>query len=106
MLLRGEIMRSKFRKSYENPEPMEPGRITNIYFTMNDVNHTFKKGHKIMVQIQSSWFPLFDRNPHKFIDIYNANESDYQKAIQRIYISKEFPSGLILDVLNSSNQSK
>jgi putative CocE/NonD family hydrolase len=106
MLLRGEIMRSKFRNSYENPEPMEPGKITNIHFTMNDVNHTFKKGHKIMVQIQSSWFPLFDRNPHKFIDIYKAKESDYQKAAQRIYISKEFPSSLILNILNLSNQSK
>jgi putative CocE/NonD family hydrolase len=106
MLLRGEIMRSKFRNSYENPEPMEPGKITNIHFTMNDVNHTFKKGHRIMVQIQGSWFPLFDRNPHKFIDIYNASESDYQKAVQRIYISKEFPSSLILNILHSSNQSK
>ncbi len=103
MLVRAEIMRSKFRNSFENPEPMEPGRVTNIHFTMNDVNHTFKKGHKIMVHIQSSWFPLFDRNPHTFIDIYNANESDFQKATQRIYMSKEFPSGLILNVLNSTN---
>jgi putative CocE/NonD family hydrolase len=103
MLVRAEIMRSKFRNSYENPEPMEPGKITNIYFTMNDVNHTFKKGHKIMVHIQSSWFPLFDRNPHKCIDIYNARKSDFQKATQRIYISKEFPSGLILNILNSSS---
>ncbi len=99
MFLRGEIMRGKFRKSYERPEPMEPGRITNIKFVMNDLNHTFKKGHKIMVQIQSSWFPLFDRNPQKFIDIYKADEDDFQKTTQRIYFSKTYPSGLILNIL-------
>ena len=100
MLLRGEIMRGKFRNSYENIEPMEPGRITNIKFTMNDLNHTFKKGHKIMVQIQSSCFPLFDRSPQKFVNIYDADESDFQKETQRIYFSKRYPSGVILNVVN------
>jgi hypothetical protein len=99
MLLRGEIMRAKFRNSYENPEPMEPGKIANINFSLNDLNHTFKKGHKIMVQIQSSWFPLFDRNPQKFTNIYNADEADFQKATQRVYFSKKYPSGVILNVL-------
>lgn len=99
MLLRGEIMRGKFRNSFEQPEPMEPGKITNIKFTMNDLNHTFKKGHKMMVQIQSSWFPLFDRNPQKFIDIYSAEDRDFQKVTQRIYLSKKYPSGLILNIL-------
>jgi putative CocE/NonD family hydrolase len=104
MLLRAEILRGKFRNSYEKPEPMEPGRITHIQFTMNDVNHTFKKGHRIMVHIQSSWFPLFDRNPQKFVDIYNADESDFQIATQRIYFSSQYPSGLILNVLNEPNE--
>jgi putative CocE/NonD family hydrolase len=99
ILLRGEILRGKFRNSYEKPEPMEPGEITHIKFTMNDVNHTFQKGHRIMVQIQSSWFPLFDRNPQKFVDVYHADESDFQIAMQRVYFSSQYPSGLILNVL-------
>ncbi len=104
MLIRGEILRGKFRNSYEKPEPMEPGKITHITFTMNDVNHTFKKGHRIMVHIQSTWFPLFDRNPQKFTDIYNADDSDFQSAAQRIYFSRQYPSGLIFNVLNEPNK--
>jgi putative CocE/NonD family hydrolase len=104
MLLRGEILRGKFRNSYEKPEPMEPGKITHIKFTMNDVNHTFKKGHRIMVHVQSTWFPLFDRNPQKFVDIYNADESDFQIAAQRIYFSSQYPSGLILNVLEQPKE--
>jgi putative CocE/NonD family hydrolase len=100
MLLRGEILRGKFRNSYEKPESMKPGKITHIKFTMNDVNHTFKKGHRIMVHIQSSWFPLFDRNPQKFVDIYNADESDFQIATQRVYFSSQYPSGLMVNVLD------
>lgn len=98
MLLRGEIMRGKFRSSLETVEPMEPGKITRITFSLVDVHHTFKKGHKIMVQIQSSWFPIFDRNPQKFTDIYNASAEDFQKATQRIYFSKTHPSGIIVYV--------
>lgn len=99
MLLRGEIFRAKFRRSYENPQPLKPGEITAVEFTLNDVCHTFLKGHKIMVQVQSSWFPLFDRNPQTFADIYNAKEEDFQKAAQRVYRSEKFPSGLVLGVL-------
>lgn len=98
MLLRGEIMRGKFRNSLEKTEPMEPGKITHIKFTMVDVCHTFIKGHKIMVQIQSSWFPIFDRNPQKYIDIYNASVEDFQKATQRVYFSKQHPSGIVVYV--------
>jgi predicted acyl esterase len=61
-----------------------------------DISHTFKKGHRIMIQIQSSWFPLFDRNPQKFVDIYNADENDFQKTEQRVYFSKDYPSRIIL----------
>ncbi len=92
MLVRADIMRSKYRNSYENPEPMVPNKITQIKINLNDICHTFLKGHKIMVQIQSSWFPMFDRNPQKFVDIYTATKSDFQKAIQRVYFSKEYPS--------------
>ena len=96
MLVRGNILRGKFRESLEEPKPFIPGKVTNIKFDLLDINHTFKKGHRIMIQIQSSWFPLFDRNPQKFVDIYNAKDSDFQKAVQRVYFSKEYPSRIIL----------
>ena len=99
MLVRGEIMRGKFRNSLENPEAFIPGKVTKVKFTLNDSHHTFLKGHKIMVQIQSSWFPLFDRNPQTFCDIYNADEKDFVKATQRVYHSKRFPSKIRLRVL-------
>jgi len=96
MLVRGNILRGKFRESLETPEPFEPGEIVNVRFNLMDISHTFKKRHKIMIQIQSSWFPLFDRNPQKFADIYHAGESDFQKAVNRVYFSREYPSRIIL----------
>ncbi|HKS10814.1 MAG TPA: CocE/NonD family hydrolase [Pyrinomonadaceae bacterium] len=87
MLVRGEPMRARFRNSFSKPEAMDPGKITKIEFTLPDVNHAFQRGHRIMVQIQSSWFPLVDRNPQNFVDIYRATEADFQKATQRIYHS-------------------
>jgi putative CocE/NonD family hydrolase len=98
MMVRGEVLRGKFRNSYENPEPFVPDEITNIRFDIRDINHSFLKGHRIMVQIQSSWFPLVDRNPQTFTDIYNADEEDFQKATQRLYLSSEYPSYLELNV--------
>jgi len=95
MLVRGEPMRARFRKSFENPEPMAPNKVEKIEYTMPDVNHTFMKGHRVMVQIQSSWFPLVDRNPQKFVNIYTAKESDFQKATQHVYHS----SRLIVNVV-------
>ena len=85
MLVRGEIMRGKFRNSFSVPEAFVPNKPTPVKFELPDVAHTFKKGHKLMIQIQSSWFPLADRNPQKFIDIYKANKSDFQKATIKIY---------------------
>lgn len=85
MLVRGEIMRGKFRNSFEKPEPFVPGKITEVKYTMPDVAHTFKKGHKLMIQVQSSWFPIMDRNPQKFVDIYKCDDSDFQKSSIRIY---------------------
>ena len=95
MLVRGEPMRARFRKSFENPEPMAPNKVEKIEYAMPDVNHTFVKGHRVMVQIQSSWFPLVDRNPQKFVNIYTAKESDFQKATQHVYHS----SRLIVNVV-------
>jgi len=99
MMVRGEIMRGKFRNSLETPEPFVPNKITKVKFTINDVHHTFLKGHKMMVQVQSSWFPLFDRNPQTFCDIFNADESDFQKATQKVYHSEKYPSKIVVKVL-------
>jgi putative CocE/NonD family hydrolase len=100
MLLRGDIMRGKFRNSFENPEPFIPNQVTKVEFTLNDVYHTFLRGHRIMVQVQSSWFPLFDQNPQKFVDIYNATNEDFQKATQRVYRVEEFPSNLKVNLIH------
>jgi putative CocE/NonD family hydrolase len=93
-LVRGDVMRGKFRNSLEKPEPFVPGEPTAVNFTMNDVAHTFRPGHKIMIQVQSSWFPMVDRNPQKFVDINKADESDFQKATQRVYRTGQMPSHL------------
>ena len=98
-LVRAEIMRGKFRNNYENPEPFVPGKISEVKINLNDVCHTFKKGHKIMVQVQSSWFPLADRNPQKFMRIPDADEKDFQKATIRIYHDGDHASKIILPVL-------
>lgn len=84
LLVRGEIMRGKYRNSFSVPEAFEPGKPTTVKFELPDVAHTFKKGHKLMIQIQSSWFPLADRNPQKFMNIYKAEEKDFQKATIKI----------------------
>ncbi|MEO8371992.1 MAG: CocE/NonD family hydrolase [Candidatus Solibacter sp.] len=84
-LVRGEPFRGKFRKSFEKPVPFEPGKPDRITFDMPDIAHTFRAGHRIMVQIQSSWFPLTDRNPQKFMEIPKALNSDFVKATQRVY---------------------
>ena len=84
-LVRGEVMRGKFRESLETPKPFEPGKPTMMKFTLPDVNHTFRAGHKFMIQVQSSWFPLVDRNPQTFVDIYRASVQDFQPATQRLY---------------------
>ncbi|MFY9234611.1 MAG: CocE/NonD family hydrolase [Fimbriimonadaceae bacterium] len=99
MMVRGEPMRAKYRNSWSKPEPLRPGKIEKVQFVLPDVCHTFKKGHKMMVQIQSSWFPLIDRNPQKFINIYKAKASDFQRATQRIYLSGKTASRITAAVL-------
>jgi uncharacterized protein len=84
-LVRGEPFRAKFRNSWEKPEPLAPGKETDIDFTMPDLFHTFRRGHRIMIQVQSSWFPLVDRNPQTFTDIPNARPEDFQKATEQIF---------------------
>lgn len=93
-LLRGEPFRAKFRNSWEKPEPLTPGKMTEIDFTMPDVMHTFRKGHRIMVQVQSSWFPLTDRNPQVFTDIPNAKPEDFKPATEEVFHQKDAASGV------------
>jgi putative CocE/NonD family hydrolase len=100
MLVRGEIMRGKYRNSFEKPEPFVPGLVTPVNYALPDVAHTFKKGHRIMIQVQNSWFPLADRNPQKFMDIYQAESGDFQKATHRIFHDVHNASAIIVNVLN------
>ena len=93
-LLRGEPFRAKFRNSWEKPEPLIPGKETDINFAMPDIFHTFRRGHRIMVQVESSWFPLTDRNPQTFTDIPYAKPEDFQKATEQIFHQKDAASGV------------
>lgn len=99
MLVRGEIIRGRYRNSFSKPEPFKPNKVERVKFALPDVAHTFKKGHKIMVQIQSSWFPLVDRNPQKFVNIYECDDSDFQKATIRIHHDVTNSSNIILPVI-------
>lgn len=99
MLVRGEIMRGRFRKSFEKPEAFKPGAVETVRFELPDIAHRFLKGHRLMVQIQSSWFPLADRNPQNFVDIYTATDSDYQPATISIFHDNKNASSVILPIL-------
>ena len=87
-------MRGKFRDSLETPSPFVPGHPTRVARSMNDVFHTFKKGHRVMVQLQSTWFPLMDRNPQVFMDINKAAATDYRKATHTVFHDATRPSGI------------
>ncbi len=99
MLLAGNVFRSKFRNSYTYPEPVIPDQIMNIKYDLLDKSHTFKKGHRIMVQIQSTWFPLISLNPGKFCNIFEAVGSDFQKTTQKVYRCSVFPTYIELNVV-------
>lgn len=95
MMVRSEVIRGRFRNSYEHPEPFVPDQPTKVTFELQDVLHNFQAGHRIMVQVQSTWFPLVDRNPQKYVDnIFKAKEKDFMKATQRVYRSRKHPSCL------------
>ncbi|MCB9082543.1 MAG: CocE/NonD family hydrolase [Lewinellaceae bacterium] len=99
MLVRGEILRGRFRNSFEHPEPFIPNQVTEVSVQLPDVAHTFKKGHRIMIQVQNSWFPLADRNPQKFVDIYHCGPEDFQQATHRIFHDSFRPSQVRVKVL-------
>jgi hypothetical protein len=98
-LVRGEPFRGKFRNSFEKPEPFKPGEVTRVKFTMPDTLHTFRPGHRIMIQVQSTWFPLVDRNPQTFCDIYTADEGDFKKQTHRVHRAAGYPSKVTVRVL-------
>ena len=105
MMVRSEVIRGRFRNSREHPEPFVPNKPTHIELELQDVLHTFQKGHRVMVQIQSTWFPLVDRNPHNYVDnIFEAQESDFIKATQRVYRSRQRPTRLRVGVLRAKRE--
>ena len=100
LMIADEVFRGKFRKSFDKPEPITPNVVTPFTIDLHTANHVFKKGHRIMVQVQSTWFPIIDRNPQKFLtNIFEAKESDFQRATQRIYRSKEQASRVEISVM-------
>ncbi|MBL7691299.1 MAG: CocE/NonD family hydrolase [Flavipsychrobacter sp.] len=99
MLVRSEIMRGRYRNSFTYPEAFKPGRVTEVSYQLPDVAHVFKKGHKLMIQIQSTWFPLADRNPQQFVNIYTCGEEDFVSSLIRIYTNSRYPSNIELPVL-------
>ncbi|QYK52810.1 MAG: CocE/NonD family hydrolase [Fimbriimonadaceae bacterium] len=100
MLVRGEVMRAKFRNSFSNPSPLDPNKIEHVPFTLPDTCHTFKKGHRIMIQVQSSWFPLVDRNPHKFMNIFTAHDADFAAASISLQLGGSSASRLNVQTIN------
>lgn len=100
LLISGEPVRARFRNSFEKPEPVEPNEINPYTIDLHWSHHCFRKGHRIMVQLQSTWFPLIDRNPQRFVsNIFEATDADFQQARQRVYHSERYPSHLALTVL-------
>ncbi|MET0519430.1 MAG: CocE/NonD family hydrolase [Burkholderiaceae bacterium] len=98
-LVRGDPLRGRFRHGFDKPEAMVPGQVEEIRFDLPDVNHTFRRGHRLMVQLQSSWFPLIDRNPQSFVRIRDAKPEDFRMATQKVFRSAAQPSGLELSVI-------
>jgi predicted acyl esterase len=92
-------MRGKFRNSFSKPEPFTPGKMEKVEWVMPDIDHSFRRGHRIMVQVQSSWFPLVDRNPQTFVNIATAKPEDFRKATQRVYHTSNAASALTVSVL-------
>jgi len=99
-MVANDVFRGRFRKSFETPEPITANKVESYTIDLHTLNHVFKKGHKIMVQVQSSWFPIIDRNPQKYVpNIFEAKESDFQKATHKIYRSANFSSHIEMDVM-------
>jgi putative CocE/NonD family hydrolase len=106
MMVSGEIFRARYRNSFARPEPATPGKVLPYVISLHDRDHTFLKGHRMMVQVQSSWFPLIDRNPQTWApSIYQATEKDFHKATQKIYRSNDYPTYISLPIRVVSEQN-
>jgi predicted acyl esterase len=100
LMIANEVLRGRFRNGFEKPEPVKAGQVTEYTIDLHSNNHSFLKGHRVMVEVQSTWFPLIDRNPQKFVpNIFMAQETDFQKAEQRVYRSKKYASNVELPVM-------
>lgn len=99
MLVRGEIFRGRYRQSFEHPAAFTPGQTETVKFDLPDVAHTFKKGHTLMIQVQSSWFPLFDRNPQQFVNIYKCPDTDFKVAEIKVLQQADAASCIYLPIL-------
>jgi hypothetical protein len=103
LMVANEVFRGRFRKSFEKPEPLVPGEVTEFAIDLHAADHRFLKGHRIMVQVQSTWFPLYDRNPQTYVDsIFAAKSSDYVAATQSVFRSKSRPSRIVLPVMSEA----
>ena len=101
LMVANEVFRGRYRRSFEKPEPIRPNEITPFTIDLHTQNYCFNKGHRIMVQVQSTWFPLIDRNPQTFVpNIFEARAQDYRVATQRVYRSAKFASHVVLPVVN------
>ena len=103
LMIADEVFRSKFRNSFQTPTPLTSGEITEFAIDLNSRNHCFLAGHRIMIQVQSTWFPLIDRNPQTFVNIMVATENDYQSATQRVYRSENYSSHIVLPVVTPAS---
>jgi predicted acyl esterase len=100
LMIANDVLRGRFRNSFSNPEPVKPNEVNEYKIDLHAINHVFKTGHKIMVQVQSSWFPVIDRNPQKYVpNIFEARESDFIVTHQKIYRSVKYPTHIELPVL-------
>jgi putative CocE/NonD family hydrolase len=100
LMIADEIFRGRYRESYEKPEPITPNEVTAFTIDLHTADHVFKKGHRIMVQVQSTWFPLYDRNPQIFVpNIFEAKDSDYHEETERIFRTEKYPSNVEITVV-------
>jgi hypothetical protein len=100
LMVSNEVFRGRYRKSFEKPEPITPGAVLEYSFSLHTQNYTFRKGHRVMVQVQSTWFPIIDRNPQTFVpNIFKAKEADFRPATHRIYRSPKYPSHVSIPVV-------
>ncbi len=105
LMIADEVFRGRFRKSFEHPEAIAPDQVLDYHIGLHTNNHAFLKGHRIMVQVQSTWFPIIDRNPQKFVpNIFEAHDSDYVKATQKIFRTKNYPSNVLLPVVTGGEK--